>query len=42
MIEGKAKSKYLAYYMAMCARVFDEWTKEKLSANPDAVVIHIG
>lgn len=41
-IKGKAKSKYLAYYIAMRARVFDEWTKEKLSAHPDAVVLHIG
>lgn len=41
-IKGKAKSKYLAFYMAMRARVFDEWTKEKLSAHPDAVVLHIG
>lgn len=41
-IRGKAKSKYLAYYMAMRARVFDEWTKEKLGEIPDAVVLHIG
>ncbi|MBQ5770923.1 MAG: class I SAM-dependent methyltransferase [Clostridia bacterium] len=41
-IRGKAKSKYLAYYMAMRARVFDEWTKEKLSEHPDAAILHIG
>lgn len=41
-IKGKSKSKYLAYYMAMRARVFDEWTKEKLYRHPDATTVHIG
>ena len=41
-LKGKAKSKWLAYYMAMRSLVFDRWTKEKLSELPDAVVLHLG
>lgn len=41
-IHGKAKSKWLAYNMAMRARVFDNWTEEMLRANKDALVLHIG
>ena len=41
-LKGKAKSRWLAYYMAMRARVFDQWTKQQLQYNPDAVVLHIG
>lgn len=41
-LRGKAKSKWLAYFMAMRARVFDEWTERQLQDHPDAVVIHIG
>ena len=36
------KSKWLAYNMAMRARVFDDWTEAMLRANPDALVLHIG
>lgn len=39
---GKSKSKWLAYFMAMRSAVIDRWTKEKLSENPDSVVIHLG
>ena len=41
-LRGKAKSKWLAFYMGIRAAVFDSWVKEKMRENPDAVVIHIG
>ncbi|MBO7251890.1 MAG: class I SAM-dependent methyltransferase [Oscillospiraceae bacterium] len=41
-LKGKAASKWLAYYMGMRSRVFDDWLKEKLENNPGAVVLHIG
>ena len=41
-IKGKSKSKWLAYNMAMRARVFDDWTKQQLQQNDDAQVLHIG
>ncbi len=41
-LRGKAKSRWLTYYMAMRARVFDEWTKKQLQKYPEAIVLHIG
>lgn len=41
-IRGKSKSKWLAYNMAMRARVFDDWTSQMLRQNKDALVLHIG
>lgn len=41
-IRGKSKSKWLAYNMAMRARVFDDWTESMLRQNKDALVLHIG
>ena len=41
-LKGKAKSKWLAYYMGVRAAVFDEWVRDRISEEPDAVVIHIG
>ena len=41
-IHGKSKSKWLAYNMAMRARVFDDWTDLMLEQNPDALILHIG
>lgn len=41
-LKGKSASKWLAYNMGMRAKVFDTWTEEKLKADPDAVVLHIG
>lgn len=41
-LKGKSKSKWLAYYMAMRARVFDDWLKGQMSEDPDAIVLHIG
>ena len=41
-VRGKSASKWLAYNMAMRARVFDDWTDAMLEQNKDAVVLHIG
>ena len=41
-LKGKAKSKWLAYYMGMRSAVFDSWTKQQMEARPDAVVLHVG
>lgn len=37
-LKGKAKSKWLAYYMGMRAAVFDRWA----AAQPGDIVLHIG
>ncbi len=41
-IKGKSKSKWLAYYMAMRARIFDDWTDKMLQQCPDSLILHIG
>ena len=41
-LKGKSKSKWLAYYMAMRSATYDDWAKQEISKNPDAVVLHIG
>ena len=41
-IRGKSGSKWLAYNMAMRARVFDDWTERMLRRRGDALVLHIG
>lgn len=41
-IQGKSRSKWLCYNMAMRARVFDDWTKAMLRQEKDALVLHIG
>ena len=41
-LRGKSKSKWLAYNMAMRARVFDDWTAAMLRQVPHAAVLHIG
>ena len=41
-IRGKSRSKWLAYNMAMRARVFDDWTDRMLAQNPHALVLHVG
>ncbi|MBR5800238.1 MAG: class I SAM-dependent methyltransferase [Lachnospiraceae bacterium] len=41
-LKGKSASKWLAFYMAMRAWVFDTWVTEALKENPDAMVLHIG
>lgn len=41
-LKGKSSSKWLAYYMGMRSRVFDEWVKEKIRELDNAIVIHLG
>lgn len=41
-MKGKSKSKWLAYNMAMRARIFDDWTKEQINNNPDSLILHLG
>lgn len=41
-MSGSAGSKWLAYYMAMRAAVYDTWLTEKLQHLDKPVVIHIG
>ncbi len=41
-IRGKSGSKWLAYNMAMRARVFDDWTERMLTQDPQAIVLHVG
>ncbi len=41
-LKGKSKSKWLAYYMAMRSAIYDEWVKQEIENNPDAIVLHIG
>ena len=41
-LKGNAKSKWLAYYMGMRSAVFDEWVQEKIQANSDCIVLHLG
>jgi O-methyltransferase involved in polyketide biosynthesis len=41
-LRGKAKSKWLAYYMGIRCAVFDDWLREKATRNKEAVVLHLG
>ena len=41
-LHGKAKSKWLTYYMGMRSAVFDRWVREQLENTPEALVLHIG
>ena len=41
-LKGKSKSKWLAYYMGMRSKVFDNWLKEQMEQDKDAVILHIG
>lgn len=41
-LKGKSKSKWLAYYMGMRARVFDDWLRQAMKENKNAAVIHLG
>ena len=41
-LKGKSRSKWLAYFMAMRAAVFDRWLKDKMDGDKNAVVLHIG
>ena len=39
-LKGRSKSKYLAYYMGIRSRVFDDYVQEKLDSNK--IIIHLG
>ena len=41
-LKAKSRSKWLAYYMGMRAKVFDDWLSGKLNAHPEGVVLHLG
>ena len=41
-LKGKSASKWLAYYMAMRAAVFDRWLRQQMEAAPEATVLHLG
>lgn len=41
-LKRRARSKHLAYYMSMRARVFDLWLENKLAENENALVLHLG
>lgn len=41
-LKAKSRSKWLAYYMSMRAKVFDDWLDSKIAAFPEAVVLHLG
>lgn len=41
-LKGKSKSKWLAYYMAMRAAIYDEWVRREIKVNPKVTVLHIG
>ena len=41
-LKGKSKSKYLAYYIGIRSKVFDNWIKERMEEDKDVIVLHIG
>lgn len=41
-LKGKAKSKWLAYYMGIRSTVFDDWLRRQMADMKDAAIIHIG
>ncbi len=41
-LRGRARSKWLAYYMGMRSAVYDNWVRAQLGQHPSAVVLHIG
>lgn len=41
-LKAKSRSKWLAYYMSMRSKVFDDWLGSKIAAFPEAVVLHLG
>ena len=41
-LRGKSASKWLAYYMGIRSAVFDDWLIEKMTADREATVVHIG
>lgn len=41
-LKRKSASRWLAYYMGMRSRVFDDWVRERLSEDESTVAIHLG
>lgn len=41
-LKGKARSRWLAYYMGMRGAVIDGWVRARLAENPSAAVLHLG
>ena len=41
-LKGKSKSKWLAYFMAMRAKVFDNWVSDKVKEYPNNIILHLG
>lgn len=41
-LKGKSKSKWLAYFMAMRSKVFDNWVKDKVKEYPESIILHLG
>ncbi|MBO7344436.1 MAG: class I SAM-dependent methyltransferase, partial [Clostridia bacterium] len=41
-LKRKSKSKWLALYMGMRSRVFDDWVEDKLKEFPNSVVLNLG
>lgn len=41
-LKGKSKSKWLAYFMSMRSKVFDNWVYNLALKDPNAVIIHLG
>lgn len=41
-LKSKSKSKWLAYYMGIRVAVIDEWTREQIKNNPNAIILHLG
>ena len=38
-LKGKSKSKWLAYFMAMRSKVFDNWVLSKVKEHPDSIIL---
>ena len=41
-LKGKSKSKWLAYFMSMRAKIFDDWLKNAIKQTQNAIVLHLG
>ena len=41
-LNGKAKSKWLAYYMGMRSATIDSWVKGQISNSNDCIILHLG
>ena len=41
-LNGKSRSRWLAFYLGIRAAVFDSWLRGKMALHPDAVIVHIG